>query len=384
MGAFVDVLIQSIWGKIIERAGRSDLWIRRQSVHHQLRANDSDSGETMIFQAFHSAFIFGWHAAVEWRLQSRSFDTKFRPMHGHSPFPAPNLDLAVRVGCELIYEAAVDTPALVTLKPRHDALQSVRQESLQFEPQAATSEFEDDHFNIVYRTIFKRGQNLLRYDAIVMVPSLREDSLWLDHPISPHLLPASMLRYTLPTRYCDSDKLLDFAWQNFGHLAHGLARVSGIIDWLHRNIEYRTLSGSPNLSAYDIIQRGYGVCRDLAHTAVALCRTFNLPARYVSGYVPDIGCYDPGTPQDFHAYCEVYLGGRWQVFDARFGEPRVGRIRISSGYDAVNCAFTTVYGQATLSKFEVWSYQVDPDKVSIGDAVDLSKRLCGTPEIRIL
>jgi transglutaminase-like putative cysteine protease len=304
-------------------------------------------------------------------------------MHGHSPFPAPNLDLAVRVGCELIYEAAADTPALVTLKPRHDALQYVRQESLQFEPQAATSEFEDDHFNIVYRTIFKRGQNLLRYDAIVMVPSLREDSLWLDHPISPHLLPASMLRYTLPTRYCDSDKLLDFAWQNFGHLPHGLARVSGIIDWLHRNIEYRTLSGSPNLSAYDIIQRGYGVCRDLAHTAVALCRTFNLPARYVSGYVPDIGCHDPGTPQDFHAYCEVYLGGRWQVFDARFGEPRVGRIRISSGYDAVNCAFTTVYGQATLSKFEVWSYQVDPDKVSIGDPIDLSKRLCGTPEIRI-
>ena len=130
-------------------------------------------------------------------------------MHGHSPSPAPNLDLAVRVGCELIYEAAADTPALVTLKPRHDALQYVRQESLQFEPQSATSEFEDDHFNIVYRTIFKRGKNLLRYDAIVMVPSLREDSLWLDHPISPHLLPASMLRYTLPTRYCDSDKLLD-------------------------------------------------------------------------------------------------------------------------------------------------------------------------------
>ena len=116
---------------------------------------------------------------------------------------------------------------------------------------------------------------------------------------------------------------------------------------------------------------------------MALCRTFNLPARYVSGYVPDIGCYDPGTPQDFHAYCEVYLGGRWQVFDARFGQPRVGRIRISSGYDAVNCAFTTVYGQATLSKFEVWSYQVDPDKVSTGDPIDLSQRLCGTPEIRI-
>ena len=303
-------------------------------------------------------------------------------MNSHSPFQAPTLDLAVRVGCELIYDATADTPALVTLKPRHDALQSIRQESFHFEPQLTATEFEDDHFNIVYRLILKPGRNVLRYDGIVMVPSLREDFAWLDHPIPPHQLPASILRYTLPTRYCDSDKLLDFAWQNFGHLPHGIERVLGIINWLHRNIEYRTLSGSPNLSAYDIIQRGYGVCRDLAHTTVALCRTFNLPARYVSGYVPDIGYQDPGTPNDFHAYCEVYLGGRWQVFDARFDQPRVGRIRICSGYDAVNCAFTTVYGQAQLSNFEVWSYQVDPSEVSIGDPIDLSKRLCGTPQIR--
>jgi transglutaminase-like putative cysteine protease len=303
-------------------------------------------------------------------------------MNSQSSLPAPALDLAVRVGCELIYDATAEAPTLVNLKPRHGALQSIRQESFHFEPELAATEFEDDHFNIVYRLILKPGRNVLRYDAIVMVPSLREDFAWLDQPIPPHQLPASVLRYTLPTRYCDSDKLLDFAWQNFGHLPHGIERVLGIINWLHRNIEYRTLSGSPNLSAYDIIQRGYGVCRDLAHTAVALCRTFNLPARYVSGYVPDIGFEDPGTPNDFHAYCEVYLGGRWQVFDARFNQPRVGRIRICSGYDAVNCAFTTVYGQALLSNFEVWSYQVDPTDVSIGDPVDLSKRLCGTPDIR--
>ncbi|MFZ0712367.1 MAG: transglutaminase family protein [Terrimicrobiaceae bacterium] len=303
-------------------------------------------------------------------------------MTSHSPIPAPLLDLAVRVGCELVYDATVETPALVTLKPRQDTLQSIRQESFNFEPQLTATEFEDDHFNIVYRLVLKPGQNTLRYDAIVMVPSLREDFLWLDSPIPPHLLPASILRYTLPTRYCDSDKLLDFAWQNFGHFPHGIDRVLGICNWLNRNIEYRTLSGSPNLSAYDIIQRGYGVCRDLAHTGVALCRTFNLPARYVSGYVPDIAYQDPGTPYDFHAYFEVYLGGRWQVFDARFNEPRVGRIRICSGYDAVNCAFTTVYGQAQLTSFGVWSYQIDPAEVSIGDPIDLSKRLCGTTQIR--
>ena len=172
------------------------------------------------------------------------------------------------------------------------------------------------------------------------------------------------------------------AWQQFGHLPHGLARVQGICDWLHRNIEYRTLSGSPFLSAHDIILRRYGVCRDMAHTAIALCRTFNLPARYVSGYVPDIGFQTPGTPEDFHAYFEVYMGGRWHVFDARFNVPRTGRIRISTGYDAVNFAFTTVYGQADLTHFEVWSYQIDPHMVQVGDPVDLSKRLCGQPEIR--
>ncbi|MGA9577873.1 MAG: hypothetical protein WBV90_09650, partial [Terrimicrobiaceae bacterium] len=177
-------------------------------------------------------------------------------MNSQSPFQAPALDLAVRVGCELIYDTTADTPALVTLKPRHDALQSIRQESFHFEPQLTATEFEDDHFNIVYRLVLRPGRNALRYDAIVMVPSLREDFAWLDHPIPPHQLPASILRYTLPTRYCDSDKLLDFAWQNFGHLHHGIERVLGIINWLHRNIEYRTHSGSPNLSAYDIILRG--------------------------------------------------------------------------------------------------------------------------------
>ena len=305
-----------------------------------------------------------------------------RIMNSPTPLTAPALDLAVRVGCELVYETSAPTPALVTFKPRQDAYQSIRQESMRFEPELAATEFEDDHLNIVYRLVMKPGRNALRYDAIVMVPSLTEDFAWRDEPIPPHELPASILRYTLPTRYCDTDKLLNFAWKNFGHLPHGLARVRGICDWLNKNIEYRTLSGSPNISAYDVIERRYGVCRDLAHTAVALCRSFNLPARYVSGYVPEIAFLNPGVPNDFHAYCEVWMGGRWQVFDARWKHPRIGRIRMSAGYDAVNCAFTTVYGQAALTHFEVWSYQIDPAEVGIGDPVDLSKRLCGTTRIR--
>lgn len=299
-------------------------------------------------------------------------------MNSHSP----PLDLAVRVGCELVYDVPIEAPALVAFKPRQDDYQSIREESVRFDPDLPATEFEDDHFNIVYRINMKPGRNVLRYDAVVLVPSATEDFAWVGEPVPPEELPASILRYTLPTRYCDSDKLLNFAWEKFGHLPNGHARVRGICDWVHRNIEYRTLSGSPNLSAHDVIERRYGVCRDLAHSVIALCRTFNLPARYVSGYVGDIGVEDPGIPMDFHAYCEVYLGGRWQVFDARYNEPRIGRIRISAGYDAVNSAFTTIYGQALLTHFEVWSYQIDPAAVGIGDPVDLSRRLCGTREIR--
>ncbi len=296
--------------------------------------------------------------------------------------PVVDLDLTVRVGYEITYETSAATPALVTLKPRQDPFQSIRQEAVSFDPEPHAAEFEDDHENIVYRMILQPGHTAMRYDALVNVPSAREDFLWLDQPHPPHLLPASILRYTVPTRYCDSDKLLNFAWEKFGHLPQGLARIRAICGWLHEHIEYRTGTYSANTSAWETIQRGYGVCRDLAHAGVALCRTFNLPARYVSGYVPDIGCEDPGTPMDFHAYFEVFMGGRWQVFDARFADPRTARIRICAGYDAVNCAFGTFFGSAILSKFEVWSYQVDAAEVRVGDPVDLSKRWCGTPEIR--
>src|SRR4030095_16594885 len=115
---------------------------------------------------------------------------------------------------------------------------------------------------------------------------------------------------------CDSDKLLNFAWKEFGQITHGLPRVQAICDWVHTHIEYRFLSGRADLSASEVIERRFGVCRDFAHAAIALCRAFNLPARYVTGHLPDIGCVDPGAPMDFHACCEVYLGQETLTFDA--------------------------------------------------------------------
>jgi transglutaminase-like putative cysteine protease len=227
------------------------------------------------------------------------------------------------------------------------------------------------------------GRNEIRHDALVAVSSM-PDTRQVQGPIlSVGELPSDLLRYTLPSRYCDSDKLMDFAWNLFGHVPHGMQRVQAICDWVHKNIEYRFASGRPDLSASEVIGRRHGVCRDFAHVGIALCRAFNLPARYVTGHLPDIGYIDPGSPMDFHAYSEVYLGNEWLTFDPRYNVPRIGRVKVAHGADAVDGAFATIYGEATLTHFEVWAYQVDPLRVSVGDPVDLTRRLDGGLTVRL-
>ncbi len=293
------------------------------------------------------------------------------------------LNLTVRVGCNLAYTTPVATPALFVLKPRLESRMLLMQETISFGIGLPSYEFQDAHGNSTYRSTLMPGRNVIRHDALVAVSSLPESHVVHGPIVSIGQLPFELLRYTLPSRYCDSDKLRDFAWHHFGHIQQGLQRVQAICNWVHHNIEYRFASGRPDLSASEVIARRHGVCRDFAHSAIALCRAFNLPARYVTGHLPDIGFQDPGTPMDFHAYCEVYLGNEWITFDPRFNVPRIGRIKIAHGLDAVDGAFTTIYGEATLDYFEVWAYQVDPGMVRVGDPVDLSRRMDGTPFIRL-
>ncbi len=298
------------------------------------------------------------------------------------PTAEPRLDLTIRVGLEFVYRATEPTPITLLIRPRLDSSQHIAKELLTFEPQMPMEEREDIHGNLVQRFVLPRGEMRVRHDAFIAVPSVPENTGAIDAPTPVAELPFSLLRYTLPSRYCDSDKLRDFAFEKFGQVPHGLQRVRAICDWVHRNIEYRWCSGSPTTAASDIIAQGYGVCRDFAHAAIALCRTFNIPARYVTGHVPDVGCLDSGAPMDFHAYFQVYIGGHWLNFDARFNVPRIGRIRISSGLDAVDGAFSTLYGAADLTWFNVWNYQVDPAEVDLGDPIDLSKRLCNSTTLR--
>jgi transglutaminase-like putative cysteine protease len=289
--------------------------------------------------------------------------------------------LTVRIGCHLVYETPAPTPVLFLLQPRNDRRIKVVGESLSFGGLPSRA-FLDNHGNTSHRSVLRPGRNEIRHDALVSVSSLPDKRDIIGQILSAEQLPSDILRYTLPSRYCDSDKLQDFAWNQFGHIPHGQPRVQAICDWVHENIEYRFGSGRSDLSASEVIARRHGVCRDFAHTTIALCRAFSLPARYVTGHLPDIGYNDPGTPMDFHAYCEVYLGKEWLTFDARFNVPRIGRIKIAHGNDAVDVAFSTTYGQSTLTGFEVWAYQVDPLEVSVGDPIDLSKRLDGTVLLR--
>jgi transglutaminase-like putative cysteine protease len=298
------------------------------------------------------------------------------------PAASARLELLVRVGCRLVYEATGTASLLLNLRPRTDPQQALRQEMVSFDLGSPSEEFADVNGNVVHRIALHPGRHEIRHDALVAVSSLPDRHDLSDAaPIQPRDLPPALLRFTLPSRYCDSDKLINFAWQRFGAIEHGLPRILAICDWLHQNVEYRYGSGQPDLSAWDVLQRGHGVCRDFAHALVALCRTFNLPARYVSGHLPDIAFPDPGNHMDFHAYAEVYLGGRWHTFDARFNVPRIGRIKVASGLDAVDGAFSTIYGGASLAWSEVWAYQVAPGVVSVGDPLDLSKRLDNRWEI---
>ena len=292
--------------------------------------------------------------------------------------------LTVRVGCHIVYETSQSTPILLVLKPRRDERQTVGQEKFSISTCATTREFEDAHGNITCRAILQPGQNIIHHDALVTVSSHLDNENQPKTALSVNELPETVLRYTLPSRYCDSDKLLTFAWQTFGPLndGRGAERVQEICNWVHNNIEYRFGSGSPDISASDVLMRRYGVCRDFAHVAIALCRCFNIPARYVTGHLPDIGHMDPGTPMDFHAYFEVFLGHHWSTFDARFNTPRIGRIKIAHGLDAVDGAFSTIYGESQIKWFEVWAYQVNPAQVTLNDPVDLSKRLDGTKVVR--
>ena len=171
-------------------------------------------------------------------------------------------------------------------------------------------------------------------------------------------LPNETLLYLLASRYCEVDRFSAMAWEIFGSSAAGWQRVQDVCDWVHRHVKFDYQLTHPRKSAWDVYNERTGVCRDFQHLAITLCRCLNIPARYATGYLGDIGVPPSDSAMDFSAWFQVYLDGRWYDFDARNNQPRIGRILMATGRDAVDVALTTSFGMADLKKFVVWTEDV--------------------------
>jgi transglutaminase-like putative cysteine protease len=171
-------------------------------------------------------------------------------------------------------------------------------------------------------------------------------------------LPEETLVFLLGSRYCETDRLSEAAWKLFGQSPRGWGRVQAICDFVHRHITFGYEHANPKKTAWEVFNEPAGVCRDYAHLAIALCRCMNIPARYCSGYLGDIGMPPPYSPMDFSGWFEAYLDGQWHVFDARHNIPRIGRVLIARGRDAADVAMATTFGENTLEQFWVRTDEV--------------------------
>jgi transglutaminase-like putative cysteine protease len=261
--------------------------------------------------------------------------------------------LKVRVGCEFEWEASGPTPSVWQVRARPE--EHILSERWVTEPQLERAFYCDVYGNVCDRLTLPAGSTTLVYDATVGVFD-GPDPVDIYAPQAPvEDLPADSLVFLLPSRFCQSDLLFDDAWKLFGHTAPGWNRVQAVSNWVHENVSWEAGTSLPTTTACDTYETGRGVCRDFAHLAVTFCRSLNIPARYVFGYLPDIGVPPPYEMMDFCAWFEVYLGDRWWTFDARNNTRRVGRVVIGRGRDAADVAMVTTYGGPLLRRMKVWA-----------------------------
>ena len=291
---------------------------------------------------------------------------------------APALPLTdtirVRVGFSLTFEVPYPTPMLFVVEPTERPGQHIV-ESRRFisslEQVSHLHRYTDAHGNIVWRLLAKPGTLSIGQDLMVEVPGTPDVQLPELPKTAIEDLPDDTLRFLLPSRYVDSDLVANEAWERFGHIQGGWAQVQAISDHLYGSCIYSVGSNS-STTAQQAYSSGKAVCRDFAHMGVAFCRALNIPARYVCGYLGDIGVPPDDVPMDFHAWFQAYLDGEWRNFDARHNRPRIGRILIATGRDAADVAFTTSFGAARLAEMKVWADQVPLDEVLPDEVMGMS------------
>lgn len=268
--------------------------------------------------------------------------------------------MRMHLGCRLSFQLPAPTPMILMLNVHYSRASDLeRPDLLVTDPAVEIGAYRDVFGNWCSRLVAPAGTFTVSTDG-----TIRDDgkSDPIERSAGQHAVeqvPAEALIYLLPSRFCESDLLSDFAWAQFAAVPAGWGRVQAVCDFVHDRLRFGYEHSSPTRTAFGALSDGVGVCRDFAHLAIALCRSLNIPARYCTGYVSDIGQPPPYAPGDFAAWMEVYLGGRWWVFDPRNNDIRFGRVLIGRGRDAADVPLIHSFGHHDLTGFDVWIDRID-------------------------
>ena len=271
--------------------------------------------------------------------------------------------MLIRVGFEVAFTSPAPTAMLLTLHLHPSRAPTVRKpELLRVEPHVAIAQYIDSFGNHCGRAMVPAGRVSFSNDAVVDDCGLPDLQAWNAPQHTVQDLPSDVLIFLLASRYCEVDsELKETAWKLFSGAPFGWPRVQAICDFVHHHIRFDYVQARANRTARDVYYERAGVCRDYMHLAITFCRCMNIPARYCTGYLGDIGVPRKPDPMDFSAWFEAYLGGQWYAFDARNNVPRIGRVLMARGRDAADVALTTTFGMNTLESFEVWTDEVTAD-----------------------
>ena len=277
--------------------------------------------------------------------------------------------MKIHVGFDLTYEIAHPTPMIFMLNVHPSrAAALITPDRLRIAPSRSITPYIDGFGNKCVRLLAPRGELRVASDTIVS-DSGRADRVDVgaeEHAVAD--LPHDTLVYLLASRYCEADSMMDKAWEIFGQAPRGWRRVQAICDFVHSHITFGYEHADATRGAVRSFVEQRGVCRDFAHLAVTFCRCLNIPARYCTGYLGDIGVPPDPAPMDFSAWFEAFVGGRWYTFDARHNMPRVGRVLIARGRDAADVAISTTFGKTRLKSFIVTTREADQEIASLIEA----------------
>jgi transglutaminase-like putative cysteine protease len=260
----------------------------------------------------------------------------------------------ISVGYELVYNLPQRTPMvlMVRIHPSR-AADLVVPDQMVTDPPVPVTEYQDSFGNRVSRIVAPSGQMRISASGVVNDSGLPDAFAPNAIQLPVEDLPPETLLYLLGSRYCDTEHLSEIAWGLFGSTPMGWRRVQAICDFVHNHLTFGYQHACPTKTAWEAYQERAGVCRDFAHLAITLCRCMNIPARYCTGYLGDIGVPPMDAPMDFSGWFEAWLGGQWYTFDARFNTPRIGRVLIAHGRDAADVAIATTFGPSPLVSFRV-------------------------------